>query len=108
MPRYSCPYFGAEVELTSERADHIERHHPDLLPEHAEALASTLADPDEVRSDERFPGTLAFSRWHGNVKRGKYIVVVVVSDAMPVRHWVVTAFIARRLSSKGEVEWKRS
>lgn len=108
MQRFPCPYLGAEVELTDERSVHITRHHPELLPEHLEALSRTLADPDEMRRDERFPGTRAFSRWFDDVKGGKHVVVMVVSDAAPVRHWVVTAFIARRLSAKGEVEWTRS
>ncbi len=40
--------------------------------------------------------------------KGKYIVVVVVSepDAMN-RHWIITAYLTRRLV-EGEVEWKRN
>lgn len=43
-----------------------------------------------------------------NVRGGKYIVVVVVSETGPVkRHWIITAYIARKLVG-GETEWKRS
>jgi hypothetical protein len=36
------------------------------------------------------------------------MVVVVVTQAAPAaRHWIVTAYLARRLA-EGEVEWKRS
>jgi hypothetical protein len=35
-------------------------------------------------------------------------VVVVVSDSTPSdRHWIVTAYLARKLA-EGEVEWQRS
>jgi hypothetical protein len=39
---------------------------------------------------------------------GKHIVVVVVSDAAPgERHWIVTAYRARRLAEGGR-EWPQS
>ena len=46
------------------------------------------------------------SRWFDNIKGGKHVVVVVVSEHSG-RHWVVTAYLARRLA-EGVVEWKRS
>ncbi|MGB9723601.1 MAG: hypothetical protein ACP5OO_07385 [Chloroflexia bacterium] len=43
-------------------------------------------------------------RCHGD---GKYIVVVVVSEVRPVeRHWIITAYLSRRLAGE-EVEWSR-
>ena len=49
-----------------------------------------------------------FCRWFENVRQGKYVVVVVVSEAVPLeRHWVITAYITRRLAN-GEVEWSKS
>ncbi|MBI4338467.1 MAG: hypothetical protein HY680_00780 [Chloroflexi bacterium] len=93
--RFRCPYLGADVELTQEREHHITRHHPDLLPEFRSLLAGTLANPDQVRGN----GALLFSRWYNGVRGGKHIVVVVVTDpATPPRHWIVTAYIARRLA----------
>jgi hypothetical protein len=103
-----CPYLGGTVELTDERRQHILLRHPDLLPEHFDRLAATLADPDEVRKDRRFPGTRIFSRWFEDLKGGKFIVGVVVSDLPPQeRHWIVTAYIARELV-RGDIEWKRA
>lgn len=47
-----------------------------------------------------------FSRRFDAVRR-KYVVVVIVSDVVPGdRHWIITAYIARRLV-KGEIEWQR-
>ncbi len=102
-----CPYLHADVELTDERREHIRLKHPDLLPEHFERLVQTLQDPDEIRRDRRFPTSRLFSRWFDEVKSGKFVVVVVISDPGPLeRHWVVTAYIARSLV-QGETEWKR-
>lgn len=68
----------------------------------------TLREPDQVRRSVRFANARLFSRWFDDVRDGKHVVVVVVSDAAPgKRHWVVTAYMARRLA-EGEVEWERS
>ena len=108
MKRFPCPCLHTEVELSDEREQHIYAKHPDLLPEHLGRLAQTLADPDEVRVDARFPATRLLSRWFDNLKGGKFVVVLVVSDPPPEgRHWIVTAYIARKLV-EGVMEWKRA
>ena len=108
MTLLPCPYLGGLVELTDERRRHILLRHPDLLPEHMHHVAETVAEPDEVRRDDRFPGTRVFSRWCEHVKGGKFVVVVVIADPPPLeRFWVVTAYIARTLT-QGVVEWERS
>ena len=108
MTLFPCPYLGMLVELTDERQRHILLKHPDLLPEYIDYVAETLAEPDEVRRDSRFPATRVFARWCESVKGGKFVVVVVVSDPPPMeRYWVVTAYIARKLTQE-VVEWKRA
>ena len=57
MVKLPCPYLNAYVELTEERETHIRDKHPDLLPVHQDSLAQTLADPDEVRRNSRFPNS---------------------------------------------------
>jgi hypothetical protein len=42
-----------------------------------------------------------------DVRQGKHMVAVVVSELGPTeRHWIITAYMARRLA-EGEVEWQR-
>lgn len=108
MSRFPCPYLKGEVELTAERERHIAERHPDLLPEHRERMAETLAEPDQIRRSSRFGNARLFSRWHTDVKRGKHVVVVVVSEPdMASRHWIITAYLTGRLA-EGAAEWKRS
>lgn len=108
MALFSCPYLQGEIELTAEREAHITDQHPDLLPEYHAKIAETLADPDQVRRSARFNNARLFTRWFDTVREGKHIVVVVVTDAAPnERHWVVTAYIARKLAG-GVIEWTRS
>ena len=105
---FSCPYLDAEVELSMERREHIAERHPDLLPDYFERMAETLQAPEQVRRSARFGSARLFTRWFDSVKSGKHVVVVVVSEESPQsRHWIITAYIARRLSG-GVVEWTKS
>lgn len=108
MSLFSCPFLKSEVDLSDERERHIAKRHPDLLPDHRDRLANTLADPDQVRRSARFAGARLFSRWYNDLRGGKHVVVVVVSSpSAGGRHWIITAYMARRLA-EGEIEWKRS
>lgn len=105
---FPCPYLGGNIELTDEREAHVAATHPDLLPEHRGRLQQTLADPDEIRRSEQFGNAHLFARWFDTLRGGKHVVVVVVTDAVPrTRHWVITAYNARRLVG-GVIVWKRS
>ncbi len=107
MRRFPCPYLDGVVELTAEREGHIAERHPDLLPRHRKSLAETVADPDEVRRSIRFGSARLFSRWYTDLRQGKHVVVVVVSELAPSeRHWIITAYMARKLANGG-IEWKR-
>ena len=107
MTRFHCPCLNAQVELTNEREQHIAKRHPDLLPEHRQCIADVLADPDQVRRSPRFANARLFSRWFGSLRGGKHVVVVVVSEPVNgYHHWIITAYIARKLAG-GENEWKR-
>ncbi len=105
--RLACPYLGDDVQWTEERQRHIAARHPELLPAHRERVVQTIADPDEIRRDREYPNTRLFFRWFDDLMGGKNVVVATVSTPPPdVRHWIVTAFVARR-PPKGELEWKR-
>jgi hypothetical protein len=108
MNRFPCPYLAGEVDLTEEREHHIAERHPDLLPEHWHRIAETLADPDQVRTSVRFGSARLFSRWYTDLRQGKHVVVVVVSERTPsARHWIITAYMARKLAQE-EIEWERA
>ena len=104
---FFCPYLSGPVELTDERQEHITDHHPDLLPENLNCIKETISDPDQIRRSKRFHNARLFTRWFEDVNRGKYVVVVVVTDQELPRHWIITAYIARKLA-QGDVEWQKS
>lgn len=107
MKIFDCPYLDGIIELSAEREAHIAQNHPDLLPEYATQLADTLNAPDEVRRSNRFANARMFCRWFDSVRMGKFIVVVVISDGETSnRHWIVTAYISRKLTH-GVSEWKK-
>ena len=42
-----------------------------------------------------------------DLRQGKHVVVVVVSEREPsARHWIITAYMARKLAREG-IEWER-
>lgn len=106
MALLRCPYLGGDVELTGEREQHITERHPDLLPAYRDQLRQTLADPDQVRRSTRLANARLFSRWFGNIRGGKHLVVVVLRDPSG-QHWMVTAYLVRKLA-EGVAEWKRN
>lgn len=108
MLRLPCPFLHAEVELSAEREAHILERHPELGPGHLARIAETLVAPHTVRRSVRFATARLFTRWYDDARAGKHVVAVVVSDAGPTeRHWIVTAYIARKLV-EGDVEWPTS
>ena len=65
-------------------------------------------DPDQVRRSIRMSGARIFYRWFDDVRQGKYVVVVVVSETAPTeRNWIITAYVTRRLID-GEIEWQKN
>jgi len=107
MMRFACPYLRGQVELSEERERHIAERHPDLMPGERQRVADTLSDPDQVRRSARFGDARLFTRWFDDLRGGKHVVVVVVAERGLGRHWIITAYMARRLA-EGEIEWKRS
>ncbi len=90
------------------KLSHIQERHPDLLPAHRDKLPEVLADPDTVRRSAHAVTARVASRWYTGIRQGRHVVVVVVGKGgRSARHWIVTAYTARRLVG-GEAEWERS
>ena len=91
-----CPFLNCNVELSDNRRAHIETDHGELLPDHPEFIEAVLETPQVVRNSTRMAGAFLLSRWYPHFMRGKHVVVVVKRE--DTRCWIVTAFVARRLS----------
>ena len=106
--KFPCPYLNSEVELTSEREQHIAENHPDLLPAYRSSIVETLADPDEVRRSLQLSNAFLFSKRDDVALGGKNIVIVVMSGSVgKPRNWIVTAYLTRKLVA-GETVWKKN
>jgi hypothetical protein len=107
MEKFLCPYLQGEVELSASREQHIAERHPELLQPSATGSLRRL--PTQTRSaaapgwrvPDSFPGG------YDDVRGGKHLVLVVVGLPGEARHWIVTAYIARKLAG-GKIEWRRS
>ena len=105
--RMRCPYLSAEVELNEERIAHIQGRHGYTWPDLESEIRQTLAEPELVRQSDRDPQTRLFSRYFETIRTGRYMVVVTVSEVEPPRHWIVTAYTARKLTG-GVREWPQN
>ena len=93
--------------MTIERERHIEEKHRELWLAHRDKIAEVLADPELIRRRGHAPPERLFSRLYTDLGRGRHVVVVVVTqNRNGARHWIVTAYMARRLP-RGGIEWRR-
>lgn len=91
------------VRLTAERWNHIVARHPEMADYHGKVLES-LADPDLVQQGDF--GELLAVREHDELKLGRF-VVTVYRETSPDDGFVLTAYLADRISSRRKVIWKR-
>jgi hypothetical protein len=104
---FPCPYLNTTVELSAEREQHIATNHPGTLPDYWEQLQETLANPYQIRGSERDESALLFSKWFASIRTGRHLVAVTVSEGDNSRHWIVTAYTARKLAG-GQISWQKS
>jgi hypothetical protein len=95
---FDCPYLSSQVELSEEREEHIIQNHPNTLPDYLEQLSETLANPDLVRPSKHDTQAFRFSTWIDTIRTGRYLRVITVSDLETKRHWIITAYTARKLA----------
>ena len=107
LQSFPCPYLNTTIELTQERIQHITETHPGTLPDSLAALEATLADPDLIRASDRDSNALLFSKWFETIRTGRYLVVVVVNQTEPQRHWIVTIYTARRVKGV-QILWQKN
>ena len=95
---FPCSYLNSHVELTEEREQHITETHPKTLPDYLSQLIETIGNPDQVRQSNLDSSALLFSKWFNSIRSGRYFIVVIITDALVQRHWIITAYTARKLA----------
>ncbi len=99
-----CSYFDDDVVLSAERIVHIQEQHPDLLPQYRNFIDEVINNPDSIRRSQRMPNGYLFTKWCDDVQNGKYVIVVVIAEAL--RKWVITSYISRKFP-KGDIVWTK-
>jgi len=95
---------GVNIRLTDERWEHIVRGHPEMARERERVLQS-LESPDVVQAGD-FGEFLAARRWPVTSLGSKF-VVVAYREVNQSDGFVLTAYLARRLSGSRRIVWKR-
>jgi len=95
---------GCQIRLPDERWEHIVRRHPEMrtLRQH---VLDTVQTPDLVQTGD-YGELLAVRFWPQTPLTTKYLVVPY-REAMGADGFVLTAYLARRPSSRRQILWKR-
>jgi len=91
------------VRLTEERWRHVVTRHPEMARLRDLVLA-TVAEPDAVLRGDF--GELLAVREYEELELGRF-VVVAYRESGPDDGFVLTAYLAGRVSTKRKVIWKR-
>lgn len=83
--------------MTDERVLHIGLKDRDILGNVQGYIGGTLENPDEVLLSVKDSDVRLFVRWFPQLQNGKFAIIVVrTTEALEPRHWIMTAYIARR------------
>jgi hypothetical protein len=95
---------GVPLTLTRSRWAHIVERHPELRLQRSRVI-ETIAEPDVVQQGDY--GALLAARYYNQPGAVNLFVVVVYREVDETRGFVITAYVARRLSGQREVLWSR-
>ena len=95
---------GVPVRLTEERWKHIINRHPEMRLQRDRVL-QTIAEPDVVQEGDF--GELLAIRLYSNTPLTSKFLVVAYREVASDDGFVMTAYLARRLSARRRAIWKR-
>ena len=95
---------GLPIRLKDARWEHIIHRHPEMRWQLARVL-DTIAAPDIVQRGDY--GALLAARHYNQPPGANVFVVVVYREVGRTDGFVITAYMARRLSQRREVVWSR-
>ena len=95
---------GVPIRLPEDRWAHIVRRHPEMRWQRARVMGA-IAAPDIVQRGDY--GALLAARYYNGPGAGKFFFVAVYREVGETDGFVITAYLARRLSPRREVLWSR-
>lgn len=95
---------GVPIRFTEERWQHIVDGHPEMHGQR-ERVLETLAEPDMIQEGD-FGESLAIRRYT-ETPMGEKHMVVAYRETSTEDGFVLTAYLARRPSSRRETVWRR-
>ena len=95
---------GVPIRLSDERWSHVVRRHPEMRWQRHRVL-DAIAAPDVVQRGDY--GALLAARYYNQPPAAGLFVVAVYRELSSDDGFLITAYLARRLSSRREVLWSR-
>ena len=96
---------GVPLRLTKERWGHIALRHPEMRTQKVRVI-ETVTEPDRVLEGDE--GCLMATRLYSRTPLTRKYLVVVYREVQEGDGFIVTAYLARRLSQTRRTLWKRS
>lgn len=94
---------GISVRLTTERWEHIVGRHPEMSTMRDQVL-ETITNPDLIQAGDF--GELLAVRLYNKTPLTRKHLIVAYREIAPDDGFILTAYLARRPSSRREVIWK--
>jgi hypothetical protein len=95
---------GIPIRLTDERWHHITSGHPELTAFRAQIL-ETVADPEIIKEGDA--GELLAARFYAQTPLTSKWLVVAYREIDQIDGFVLTAYLASRLSARRSMLWMR-
>ena len=95
---------GVPIRLTEERWSHTVETHPELAGVR-ELVLETVTNPEVIQ--QGVASELIASRLYPDTPRGEKWVVVTYRETSASDEFIITAHLARRLSTQKEELWRR-
>ena len=93
------------VRLTEERLNHIIRNHPDMKNQESRML-ETVNDPEFILEGDF--GELLATRFYSKTPLTSKHLIVAYKEISKIDGFILTAYYARRISSRRKILWKKS
>jgi len=95
---------GRRIRLTTERQEHIESDHPEMLGQMAK-IRDALVNPDIIISSRTDPDVELFYR-HYNITPVTEKFLCVVVKVLTADAFIITAYFTNTIK-RGEILWKK-
>lgn len=96
-------HYNTPIRLTDERWQHIVQRHPEMVT-FQESVLETVSQPSQIQEGDY--GTLMAIRFYAETPLTSKYLIVIYRETQPDDGFVLTAYLASKLSTRRKILWK--